>query len=381
MTLSDGSLVSNIRNLIRHYQKKDLKTAKNLAEIMTKKFPTNNLSWQILSLIFMSNGEINKAHEAIKNAVKINPNDYKALTNLGLILFKLGLNEESILTFKKVLQINKDNINSYVNLGAVYQKINNFKEAETNYLKAISINPNLPIIHNNLGNTLKDLNKIQEAESSFNKAIELDPNYKKAKENLNLLFQEKKILSFLNKKKFNKSQLKENPYIKSRKIEPDLISSLYKIHSTELNKTEGGPLFGNGNTTNYQLFSNNFKNLKLIEKDLIKIMKDSVDSDIYIAESFLNILREDSGSFPHNHILPFDINNNLINRKYSLVYYISVGDQKNSKPGLFKLENPEQEFLPKDGTIIIIPASRIHSATYNGKTDRLMIGVNFYSLN
>ena len=140
-------------------------------------------------------------------------------------------------------------------------------------------------------------------------------------------------------------------------------------------------MFGNGNTTNYQLFSNNFKDLKVIENDLIKIMKDSVDSDIYIAESFLNILREGSGSVPHNHILPFDINNNLINSKYSLVYYISVGDQMNSKPGIFKLENPEQEFLPKDGTIIIIPASRIHSATYNGKTDRLMIGVNFYSFN
>ena len=30
---------------------------------------------------------------------------------------------------------------------------------------------------------------------------------------------------------------------------------------------------------------------------------------------------------------------------------------------------------------IIIPASRINLATYNGKTDRLMIAVNFYSLN
>ena len=246
MTISESSLDSNINNLIKHYQKKDFKTAKSLAEVMTKQFPRNNFSWQILSLIFMSNGEINKAHQAIKNAVKIDPNDYKALNNLGIILFKLGLNEESILTFKKVLLINKDNLNSYINLGTVYQKMNNLKEAETNYLKAISINPNLPIIHNNLGNTLKDLNKIQEAETSYKKAIDLDSNYNKAKENLNLLFQEKKILSLLNKNKSNKSKLKENPYIKSRKIEPDLISSLYKIHSTELNKTEGGPLFGNG---------------------------------------------------------------------------------------------------------------------------------------
>jgi len=30
--------------------------------------------------------------------------------------------------------------------------------------------------------------------------------------------------------------------------------------------------------------------------------------------------------------------------------------------------------------ITIIPSSRMHSAVYGGKTDRVMIGVNFYSL-
>ena len=109
-------------------------------------------------------------------------------------------------------------------------------------------------------------------------------------------------------------------------------------------------------------------------------MKEAVNSEIYIAESFLNILREDSGSFPHTHIMPFDKNNNLIKKKFSLVYYVSVGDQKSSNPGIFKLENPIEEILPTDGTIIIIPADRIHSAVYNGKKDRLMIGINFYSL-
>ena len=34
----------------------------------------------------------------------------------------------------------------------------------------------------------------------------------------------------------------------------DLVSDLYKINSLELNKTEGGPLFGNGKTTNYQFW-------------------------------------------------------------------------------------------------------------------------------
>ena len=46
-------------------------------------------------------------------------------------------------------------------------------------------------------------------------------------------------------------------------------------------------------------------------------------------------------------------NNNLIKRKFSLVYYVSVGDQKSSKPGIFKLENPEEEILPKLSLCII----------------------------
>ena len=62
------------------------------------------------------------------------------------------------------------------------------------------------------------------------------------------------------------------------------------------------------------------------------------------------------------------------------MYYLSVGDQSCSEPGTLKLYDPEEDILPDKGMIIIIPATRQHSAVYNGKTDRVMIGVNFYSL-
>ena len=42
--------------------------------------------------------------------------------------------------------------------------------------------------------------------------------------------------------------------------------------------------------------------------------------------------------------------------------------------------NPNKEILPINGMVMIIPADRKHSAIYNGKIDRVMIGVNFYSL-
>ena len=380
----DKSLDTYTKELLTYYQNKDFSKAQDLANLMIKKFPKNNLSWQILSFIYLEKEKLNDAHEALNEASKIDPKDFKVLINLGLILFKLGLYEKSILAFKKVLEINKDNFSAYINLGTVYQKKNDFKNAELNYLKAIKINPNKSIVYNNLANTLKDLNRLDEAELNYEKALKIDPNYKKAFENLKLLTREKEILKKINKVKIKKNKnqcLLQDPFIATREVEKDLVSNLYKINSLELNKTEGGPLFGNGKTTNYQLFENNSPILNTLKRDLVEIMKGAVSSEVYIAESFLNILKEDSGSYPHTHIMPFDKNNNLTKKKFSLVYYISVGDQNSSKPGLFKLENPKEEILPKDGTIIIIPADRIHSAVYNGKIDRLMIGVNFYSLN
>ena len=109
-------------------------------------------------------------------------------------------------------------------------------------------------------------------------------------------------------------------------------------------------------------------------------MSKAVNSDIFIIESFFNILRTRSGLTSHNHINDFDEIENLTNKKYSLTYYLSVGDQKSSEPGILKIYDPITEILPSPGTIVIFPSSRQHSVFYNGKTDRIMIGVNFYAL-
>jgi len=66
----------------------------------------------------------------------------------------------------------------------------------------------------------------------------------------------------------------------------------------------------------------------------------------------------------------------------SIVLFITLqpGDQKCSSPGILKLYDPNNEILPKDGMIVIIPANQKHSAIYNGKVDRILVGMNFYCL-
>ena len=96
--------------------------------------------------------------------------------------------------------------------------------------------------------------------------------------------------------------------------------------------------------------------------------------------SFFNIMGAGGGTSPHHHLKTFDNKLSLGQQKFSLVYYLSVGDQSCSEPGVLKLYHPDQELTPFEGMIVILPAGREHSSFYNGKTDRIMIGVNFYAL-
>ena len=176
-------------------------------------------------------------------------------------------------------------------------------------------------------------------------------------------------------------KLNSNPLLLQRAVEPELVANLYDINTRKLDETPDSR-FGNGRTTNYSLFEDNQFIMDTVVEDLMDIMKEAVDSNVVIYESFFNIFRAGSGITIHNHLTKFDQIQgfNLSKQKYVLQYYLRVGDQNCSEPGMYKLYEPDEEILPSAGTIIIIPAERMHSVVYGGKTDRVMIGVNFYSL-
>ena len=107
-----------------------------------------------------------------------------------------------------------------------------------------------------------------------------------------------------------------------------------------------------------------------------------MNSDILISESFFTIFRSGGGLISHDHLGSLDKIKglNIACKKFSLIYYLSVGDQDCDEPGILKLESPNQDILPVDGLIIIFPATRRHSVFYKGQKDRIIIGVNFYRI-
>ena len=274
---------------------------------------------------------------------------------------------------------------------AAHQK-SKLKEAEKLYRSILEHQPTNLIVNNNLGVLLYSLGRPDEAEASYRKAIEIKPDFAEAHNNLSILPKEKELIiniseerKFITKNKINNIEsgivLSSNPFITHRNVETKLLNDLYNVKLKELDKTDKKDArYGNGKCTDFTFFKNDFLIVKKIEADLINIMKQAVKSNIYIFDSFLNIYKAGSGTTPHHHINFFDKARGLVNQKYSLTYYLSVGDQNCNEPGNLKLYDPSEEIKLSEGMVVIIPAYRKHCATYNGEKDRIMIGINFYSL-
>ncbi len=400
---------------------KEILKSKNIAEIHFN-----------LGLILKMQNKLDEAEKHFSNAISLKDNFILAHYQMGNTKYKLKKFDESEICYNRAISFKPNFLEAYINLGRAQRELRKFKEAEDNLRiakklnpefleanvllglilfdrgrlsddlehqdveklneakkilkKSINSNPNYAFAYQNLGLVLQELGELNDAKDSFEKALKLDPNSVYTDQNLNIVLnqieilhklgidkEKKKTNNFISSKKFSKI-----PFIAHKKPTSELIDLLYKINSTELNKTKGGPLFGNGKTSDYNLFENDNLILSNLKKDLINIIKNETKTNIFIIDSFFNILKAGGGSVPHHHLNNFDKTFKLDQQKYSLTYYLSIGDQDCDEPGIFRLYEPNEEILPSEGMIMIIPSSRKHSAVYEGKTDRIMIGLNFY---
>ena len=306
------------------------------------------------------------------------------LVQLGIEALKKNKLEDAKKIFTNLLKKHPTNSEIIHLLGFTFQLLNKIDQAIIYYQKAVNVKPNFAEAHKNLGNMFYKLGRINEAEPCYEKSIQIDPTLEEAKINLEIVLEQKKVFEWITKnKKVNKKEKKKfdkNPFVTERKVESSLLEQLYKIQTLELEKTKD-VRFGNGKcSSDMKLFEKKNEIIKSFSKDIINIIKKVIGSEIYVVDSFLNILKTGSGTKPHKHLAPFDKKTGLDKQKYSLTYYVSVGDQTGKEPGILKLYDPDEEILPSNGTMVIIPSGRTHSSLYDGKKDRVMIGANFYSL-
>ena len=432
MSVKQGNISSPVpsqlemQKLINHYQQGLHSDAEKLAILLVRQFPNHAFAWKILGAIYQALGHMTDALAAGSKAVELDPKDNQAQNGLGVILEDLGRFEEAEACYRLAVRLKYDYPEAHYNLGITLNQLGRAEEAEKSYKKAIVLKPDYAKAHTHLGTTLQELGRLEDAETSYRAAIALKYDHAQAHSNLGIILyirgdidsgmeslkeadridpnleSNKIMLSILlAKKDQGKTEGHANsignsggsaeklttPFFTNRAVEQELITSLYKMENIELDKFDNSRVsdarYGNGKCLrNFKLFEDGSSIINSVAEDLILIMRDAVKTDIYVADSFFNILGAGGGTTPHAHVSKLDADSklNIARQKYSLVYYLSVGDQSSHEPGVLKLYDPNEDILPCEGMIVIIPASRFHSAVYDGRKDRVMIGVNFCSL-
>ena len=365
-------------------------------------------------------GRLNEAEVSLRQAIVLKPNYPEAHNNLGNALKEQGRLDEAEASYRQAIVLKPGYANAHSNLGATLQELGRLDEAEARYIQAIALKPNYAEAYSNLGVTLQELGRLEEAEESLKHAITLKPDFALAHYGLtkvlynmsykdsalesikkaNVIDPKSKDFSLLlsvlqaRKARENTAEGVKNtitsdcliiPASKilelNRSVEQELITYLYSRKLLDLDK-EKDPSFGDTRGSKYDLFEDNHPRIQKLEINLHSILSKAFNSDIFIKDSFFSIFGAGGGTTRHQHVDKNDKDStfSLAKQKYALVYYLSVGDQDCTEPGFLKFYEPSEEILPKKGLITIFPAERYHSSFYNGKKDRVIVGVNFYTL-
>lgn len=147
---------------------------------------TRDLVEQARSLF--DSGRFADAERLYQQIVENAPENYFALSNLGVTQIQARKLSAAEVALKKAVGINPKDAFAATNLGIVYCKQGRFDEAIDVLVESLEVDPNDYIAHNYLAVALGEKGRKGEAEEHFRRSIEIRDNYADAHFNLAVLY-------------------------------------------------------------------------------------------------------------------------------------------------------------------------------------------------
>jgi tetratricopeptide (TPR) repeat protein len=121
--------------------------------------------------------EYDKAVDAYRQAIKLNPNLAAAYHGLGSTYNNMGRPGDSVEPLRTAVRLDPDNVLMHLNLGITYGNLNRGDEALSELQEARRLSPNDPRIHNHIGIVLSNnFGRFEEALAEYVEARRLNPN-------------------------------------------------------------------------------------------------------------------------------------------------------------------------------------------------------------
>ena len=252
-----------IEKLLQTYKETgQLETAINLLEQRVETKPSA-ADYNTLGIHYYRQGEVNRAVEAFKSAVNLDPFHKVSKYNLHQLFREKAFHalnakdfESAADIFKRAIQLNTLDSTTYMLMGDGYARAELYTTAIEYYQKALKLNPisrltqrRLAQSYNNYGVTLRNSGQWDDAIAAYRKSLEIQPKYHIARTNLSDAFWQKAnafrkagqvdkaINAYLELQKFQPkdaqiSSLLGELYLKKRKFS-DAVTAFHKVYMVD----------------------------------------------------------------------------------------------------------------------------------------------------
>ncbi len=128
-----------------------------------------------LGVALLQQGATSDARDLFAQAVRLSPGFAIALNNLGNALRLLGDRDGALAAFRRGVEADPAYGEAHSNLGQLLLDLLQRSSALEHCRRAAALQPDLPQAHNNLGNALREAGQLDEAKQSYAQALRLDP--------------------------------------------------------------------------------------------------------------------------------------------------------------------------------------------------------------
>ncbi len=169
----------SIRTIIRN---NDWKDQDHLWLAAARTSPSSSQNHNNLGDMYGRHGDLNRAIQEFKTAIKLNPHYADAYHNLANVYIGKKEFGKAIKNYKLAIKYNPHLWQSYQSLAIIYFRQKKFALAEQHFKKAIAINPKNDNLHVNLGIFYLNLKEKEKAKQEFQAAIKINPHNKRAQQ-------------------------------------------------------------------------------------------------------------------------------------------------------------------------------------------------------
>lgn len=149
--------------------------------------PSNAQNRIELGYTYSLKGQNEQAMKEFNQVLILEPKNFDALYNIGLLQLKEERYNEALLNFQKAAELSPRDYKVHLQLGITYRNLAMYDEAQKSLNKANTLNPTSVEIIYQTGRIAEDQGDTQAAIEIYKEALTFDPLYKDAVESLERL--------------------------------------------------------------------------------------------------------------------------------------------------------------------------------------------------